>query len=154
MADYQVSWHSVTVPSGGQASLLYLIKRVELAVRKRLDAVLEEHGLTTIQYTALTALERHPDMTAAALARHSFVTAQTIAQLVRTLEERGWVVRHPDPGSRRQHLLALTPAGSRLLAELRDPVAEIERRMTTELSAAEIAAVGAAMREFRAALED
>jgi len=156
LADYQVSWHSVTVDEERQdarASLLYLIKRVELAVRKRLDEVLSEHGLTTTQYTALTALEGNPAMTAAALARHTFVAAQTIAQLVRTLEERGWVERRPDPSSRRQALLALTPAGARLLAELRGPVAAVERRMTEGLTAAEVRAVEGRLRAFRVALE-
>ncbi len=137
----------------GQASLLYLIKRVELAVRKHLDVALEAHGVTTVQYTALTVLERHPEMTAAALARFTFVTAQTIAQLVRTLVERGWVDRHPDPGSRRQHLLSLTADGQRLLHELRAPVSEVEQRMTAGFDASELATVRDAMRSFRAALE-
>ena len=137
----------------GQASLLYLVKRVELAVRKRLDAVLEAHGLTTTQYTALTALERHPAMTAAALARFTFVTAQTTGQLVATLERRGWIDRRPDPASRRQHLLSLTPAGQRLLDELREPVAEVEQRMAERLAPAEVVRVRDALRAFRAALE-
>ncbi len=126
---------------------------MELAVRKHLDAVLEAQGLTTVQYTALTALERHPEMTAAALARFTFVTAQTIAQLVRTLVYRGWVDRHPDPGSRRQHLLSLTAEGQRLLQELRDPVSEVERRMTAGVDRTELARIHDAMRSFRAALE-
>lgn len=135
------------------ASLLYLVKRVELAVRKRLDEVVSERGLTTTQYTALTALERHPGMTAAQLARHSFVAAQTIAQLARTLEERGWVERQPDPTSRRQVLLALTQAGQRLLDDLRAPVAEVERRMTQGLTAQESRLVETTLRSLRESLE-
>ncbi len=141
------------MPQRRDGSLLYLIKRVELAVRKRLDAVLEEHGLTTIQYTALTSLERHPGMTAAALARHTFVTAQTTAQLVSGLEARGLVERRPDPASRRQALLSLTTAGQGLLDELRRPIDGIEQTMTAKLSAAERVAVRAALTAFRTALE-
>jgi len=136
------------------ASLLYRVKQVELAIRKRLDEVVSRHGLTTTQYTALTALERHPAMTAAALARHTFVAAQTIAQLVRTLEARGWIERRPDPGSKRQVLLALTPAGEQLLAELSGPVAEMEARMTASLSAAKVREVETILRAFRTALDD
>ena len=136
-----------------EGSLLYLIKRIELAVRGRLDALLEGVGLTAVQYTALTSLERHPDMTAAALARHSFVTAQTTAQLVRTLEARGLVERHPDPRSRRQALLALTPAGQRLVDGLREPVAAIEREMTAGLDAGELAIARRALASFRDALD-
>lgn len=133
--------------------LLYLVKRVELAVRKNLDAVLERHGLTTIQYTALTSLARHPGMTAAELARHSFVAPQTMAQLVGTLEDRGWIDRGPDPTSRRRHLLDLTAAGRTLLADLRAPVAEVEQRMVAGLGDDELAVVRSALRSFGEALE-
>ena len=46
-------------------TLLYLMKQVELAVRARLDEITRPSGLTALQYTALTVLERHPDLTAA-----------------------------------------------------------------------------------------
>ncbi len=141
------------MPQRRDGSLLYLIKRVELAVRKRLDAVLDEHGLTTIQYTALTSLERHPGMTAAALARHTFVTAQTTAQLVSGLEGRGLVARRPDPASRRQALLSVTGPGQRLLDELRPLVDGIEAEMTAELSVADRATARDALGAFRLALE-
>jgi phenylacetic acid degradation operon negative regulatory protein len=133
--------------------LLYLVKRVELAVRKNLDAVLEPHGLTTIQYTALTTLARHDGMTAAALARYSFVAPQTMAQLVGILEARGWVDRAPDPHSRRRQLLVLTDAGRRLLDDLRDPVAEVEARMVAGADDADLAVVRGALRGFGSSLE-
>lgn len=141
------------MPTNREASLLYLLKRVELAARSRLDEVIEPFGVTAVQYAALTSLERHPDMTAAALARHSFVTAQTTAQLVRGLEERGLIARHPDPKSKRQVLLGLTPAGEALLRELHGPVQEIERRMTAEVAKADLVHVRAVLESFRAAVE-
>ena len=133
--------------------LLYLVKRVELAVRKNLDAVLESHGLTTIQYTALTSLERQPGMTVAALARHSFVTAQTMAQLVATLADRGWIERQRDPAYRRRLIVALTPEARTLLAELRGPVAEVEDRMVAGVAEDDLRAVRAALRTFATTLE-
>lgn len=115
-------------------SLLYLVKRTELAVRARLDEVLKPSGLTALQYTALTVLERHDGLTAAQLARDSFVTAQSMADMVRTLESRGYVVRHPNPANRRELLIALTDLGHRLLADYERPVRDIERRMTDGLT--------------------
>ena len=50
-------------------TLLYLMKQVELSVRAELDAMTRPEGLTALQYTALTVLERHPDLTSAHLAR-------------------------------------------------------------------------------------
>lgn len=115
------------------ATLLYMVKRLELAVRAGIDEVVSPTGITTVQYTALTILERHPTMTAAALARSSFVRAQTAGHLVTTLESRGLIERRTDPVSRRQSLISLTEAGSTLLESLRKPVAEVERRMTQHL---------------------
>lgn len=58
-------------PATPPSTLLYLVKQVELSVRAGLDALVRPADITTLQYTALTVLERHPDLTAARLARHS-----------------------------------------------------------------------------------
>ncbi|MFD5296324.1 MarR family winged helix-turn-helix transcriptional regulator [Streptomyces mutabilis] len=115
-------------------SLLYLVKRTELVVRARLEEVLKPAGVTALQYTALTVLERHDSLTAAQLARDSFVTAQSVADMVRTLEARGHVVRHPNPDNRRELLISLTELGRRLLADYEEPVRDLERRMTDGLT--------------------
>lgn len=112
-----------------QPTLLYLMKQVELAVRSELDDLTRPAGVTALQYTALTVLEQHPDLTAAHLARHSFVTAQSAADMVTALLDRGLVERHRDPTDRRRLVMALTAEGQRLLDALRPQVAEIEVRM-------------------------
>ena len=110
-------------------TLLYLIKQVELAVRDALDGVVAAADLTTIQYTALTVLERHPGLTSAELARNSFVRAQTMAEMVTYLLGRGLVSRERDESNRKQYLLTLTSLGQRVLDDLFDPVADIESKM-------------------------
>jgi len=110
-------------------TLLYLIKQVELAVRAGLDELTRPEGLTALQYTSLTVLERHPDLTAAHLARNSFVTAQSMADMVTALLDRGLIERHRDPNDRRRLVLALTDEGRRLLDRLRPQVADLEARM-------------------------
>ncbi len=110
-------------------TLLYLIKQVELAVRQALDDVVATADLTTLQYTALTVLERHPGITSAELARNSFVRAQTMAEMITYLLSRGLVARERDQANRKQYLLTLTSEGQRVLDELLDAVADIETRM-------------------------
>src|ERR1700710_3119267 len=110
-------------------TLLYLMKQVELAVRARLDELVRPMGLTALQYTALTVLERHPDLTSAHLARHSFVTSQSMADMVTALLDRGLIDRHRDPADRRRLVISLTPDGQRLLHGLRPRVAALEARM-------------------------
>ena len=114
-------------------TLLYLIKQVELAVRDRLDSVVAAAAdLTTLQYTALTVLERHPGMTSAELARNSFVRAQTMAEMVTYLLGRGLVTRERDERNRKQYLLTLSSQGQRVLDDLYDRVADIEAQMLEE----------------------
>jgi len=117
-----------------QPSLLYAVKRVEQAIRSHLDGLLRPVGITALQYTALTVLARHDGMPAARLARNSFVTAQSMADMVRTLEERGLITREPNPRSRRELLIRLTDAGYRLLDDYAESIAELEQRMSRDLS--------------------
>jgi DNA-binding MarR family transcriptional regulator len=128
-------------------SLLYSLKRVELAVRAHLDDLLKPSGITALQYTALTVLERHDGLPAAQLARDSFVTAQSIADIVRALENRGLIHRERNPRNRRELLIHLTEEGRQLLADHADGVAALEERMVSKLTARQVA-------QFRAALAD
>ncbi len=122
-------------PSTPRATLLYEVKRLELAVRAKLDEVLKPRGVSVSQYTAITVLEHRNDVTSAALARRSFVTAQAMGDVVMALERRGLVVRHRDPAHARRLTIALTAAGRMLLAEVREDVAKVEIHMTRSLSA-------------------
>jgi DNA-binding MarR family transcriptional regulator len=134
------------------STLLYLMKQVELAVRAELDELTRPVGLTALQYTALTVLERHPDLTAAHLARHSFVTGQSMSDMVAALLGAGLIERHRDPADRRRLVIALTPAGRRLLGRLRPKVAELERRMLSPLSQKQAVELRRSLESCRAAL--
>ncbi|MFF7468357.1 MarR family transcriptional regulator [Streptomyces sp. NPDC008092] len=116
-------------------SLLYMVKQVELVVRSHLDELVKPAGITALQYTALTVLERHDGLSAAQLARDSFVTAQSMADLVRSLETRGLIRRERNPRNRRELLILLTDAARELLAGVAGPVRELEERMVRELTA-------------------
>lgn len=136
----------------GEPTLLYVMKQVELAVRAELDEIARPAGLTALQYTALTVLERRPNLTSAQLARNSFVTAQAMADMVAALQERELIERHRDEQDRRRLVLALTPQGRRLLRKLRDPVAALEDRMLAGLTDYQITQLRQSLLSCRAAL--
>ncbi|QFG21562.1 MarR family winged helix-turn-helix transcriptional regulator [Actinomadura sp. WMMB 499] len=102
---------------------LYLVKRLELVIRSRMDEALRPYGLTTPQFTALTALRHRDGLSSAQLARRSFVTPQTMNEMVRALERHGHIQRRRDPDNRRVLLISLTEAGRALLRRC-DPVVE------------------------------
>jgi DNA-binding MarR family transcriptional regulator len=119
----------VSSESGEEPLTLYLVKRLELAIRAVMDDRLRPRGLTTLQYTALSVLRRRSDLSSAQLARRSFVRPQTMHQMILLLEERDLIERRRDPGNRRVLLISLTPAGRALLHECDPVVRAIEAEM-------------------------
>ena len=139
-------------PAGSEPMLLYLVKQVELAARSHLDNLLRPAGLTALQYTALTVLERHDDMSSAQLARHSFVTAQSMADMIAALEGRGLIERHRDTADRRRLVVGLTTDGRALLDRYRDAVKALEDAMLAGLTDNEVGALRAALNTLHANL--
>ena len=125
--------------------LIYMVKQVELAVRARLDEIVRPAGLTTAQYTALSVLERHTDMSSAQLARSSFVTAQSMADMITALEDRKLIERHRDRTDRRRLVVALTGEGRALLDRCRPEVAALEASMLSGLSGPQTKALRATL---------
>ncbi len=133
-------WHtSGMTQHGSPPRIIYLLKQTESATRAHLDAVLREHGLTTMQYTALTVLQHREDLSSAQLARRSFVKPQTMHEMVVGLERQGLVERHRSSGQRHVLLTRLTDKGRTKLAECQADVDHIEQQMTEDLTAAELA---------------
>ncbi len=125
--------------------MLYLVKQVELASRARLDEIVRPAGLTALQYTALTVLERHDDMSSAQLARRSFVTAQSMADMITALEDRALIERHRDRADRRRLVVSLTAEGRALLERYRPEVAALEQAMLAGLSGPEVTTLRTAL---------
>ena len=135
-------------------SLMYEIKQVELAVRALMDEVLRPTGVTALQYTALTVLARRDGLTSAELARNSFVTAQTMTDMVGALERRELIVRTQDPAHGRRLLISLTDKGRAFLEEHADAFAAIEEQMVSRLSKEERTSLHDMLNRCRAALAD
>ncbi len=133
-------------------SLMYEVKQVELAVRALMDEVLRPAGVTTLQYTALTVLARREGVTSAELARNSFVTAQTMTDMVSALERRELIVRAQDPAHGRRLLISLSDKGRAFLAEHAADIAAIEEQMVSRLSKGERTALHDMLNRCRAAL--
>lgn len=136
-----------TVPS-----MLYSVKQVELATRARLDELLKPSGVTALQYTALTVLERRDGMSSAELARNSFVTPQSMSDLVGALERRGLIAKCPDPLSKRRQVIGLTDEGRALLDRHAPAVQALEDEMLTGFTARERSAFRDYLNRSRAAL--
>lgn len=134
------SSRSTAVRGPHRPSLLYVVKQLELAVRSHLDDIVAAAGITALQYTALTVLDHHDGLSLAQLARNSFVTPQSVADLVGNLERNGLVRRDRNPQNRRELVVSLTPQGRKLLATYAHAVAALEATMTSGLTPEQISA--------------
>ena len=131
---------STTIPPGPSTSRPgYLLKRVQHALRNRMDAALRPIGLTTPQYSVLTAVRADPGISNATLAREAFVTAQTMQAIVANLERDGFILRHADPSHGRILRTGLTDHGHESLIRADQVISGVESAMIRSLSAGEVA---------------
>jgi DNA-binding MarR family transcriptional regulator len=80
------------------------------------------------------------------LARRAFVTPQTMNQVLRELEQKGWVARHPDPAHARILQADLTEAGRAALRACHRAVNDIEERMLAPLTPGDVQQFTATLR--------
>jgi len=86
--------------------------------------------LTESQLFSLGAIDVYGPLRLSDLAVREHVSAPTATRLVASLEERGLVRKQSNPEDRRSTLLAVTPAGRRMLDRVRNArTVELSRRL-------------------------
>ena len=116
----------------------YLVKQLELAIRAGMDAIAGEFGVTSLQYTALSVLARHPGLSAAQMAHRSFVSPQAGNEMVKILERKGLITRTPDAYNRHIKRISLTSAGRTVLSQCDVQIDQLEARMLDALPPADV----------------
>jgi DNA-binding MarR family transcriptional regulator len=111
----------------------YVVGRLDRALRREIGALVAPHGLTVPQYTALSILRDRAGLSNAQLARRSYVTPQSMNEVIAKLERDGLVARSPAANHGRVLEMALTPAGHEVLKRCDDAVTEMESRMLADL---------------------
>ncbi|QNM95435.1 MarR family winged helix-turn-helix transcriptional regulator [Chitinimonas koreensis] len=99
--------------------LRFVSNHVSHAFRRKVEAA----GVTVSEWVALRALYRAEIDTPGALAQAIGMSKGAVSKLLDRLEAKGLAARTVNPADRRQHAVALTPAGHALvprLAELAD----------------------------------
>jgi DNA-binding MarR family transcriptional regulator len=95
------------------------------------DVILEELGLGRAHHRALHYIGRNPGITVSDLLGILCITKQSLARVLSTLMEQGYVAQATGRSDRRQRLLSLTPTGQalerRLFERQRDRLAQAYR---------------------------
>ena len=112
----------------------YKLKSTQHALRLHMDEALNAFDLTTPQYAVLAQLELRPGISNAALARFSFITAQTMHGIVSNLEKRHLVKRKNDPKHGRILCTELTKQGIKVVQQAHNIISKVEATMTSTIT--------------------
>ncbi|MFL6600337.1 MAG: MarR family winged helix-turn-helix transcriptional regulator [Steroidobacteraceae bacterium] len=115
-----------------------LIGRVRSIMLSKLDAELQQFGLTGMQFAILKNVADSTADTAAELCRLMHYDTGSMTRMVDRLEEKGLVRRERSKDDRRVVSLRITGAGRTALPRLRDSAAGVIQRMLTGFSATEV----------------
>lgn len=91
---------------------------VARGLRRRFAATLEPWGVTPHESRALRVIGHHEPTRLGVVAQHLRIAPRSVTDVVDSLEERGFVVREPDPTDRRATQVSLTATGRQVLDEL------------------------------------
>jgi DNA-binding MarR family transcriptional regulator len=116
----------------------YLVKQVQQAFRRACEVHLRELGLSMSQYAVLRALADAPGAPAAELARRTFVTRQSLRDVLAGLSTAGLTSVAAKPTAGRALPVTLTDAGQALLDQADSIVLDVEKRMIAGLPPAEV----------------
>ena len=141
-----------TAAEDPDASLVYIIGRVNQGIRREMGARLARFTLSVQEFTTLSVLRRRPGLSNAQLARRALVTPQSMIEILAKLERRGLVERDVDPNHGRIRRADLTDAGRTLLAAADPQIAAIQDEMLAGVAPGERAATLRAMRSAMHAL--
>ena len=125
--------HPNTAP---EPRVSYVIARLERAVRRRINQIVQDHELTTLQYTLLSVLGRNSGLSNAQLARRSYVTPQSMHEMLQILEDKGLVSRPTASNRKLVRPAYLTNKGRRVLALCDEEVGRFEDEMMDGLDRA------------------
>jgi DNA-binding MarR family transcriptional regulator len=101
-----------------EAHLGFWLRYVSNHVSTRFQTLIEAEGVTVSDWVALRTLWDAPHSTHASLIQALGMTKGAASKIVSRLEERGLAHRLLAEGSGREQVLALTPAGRRLVPRL------------------------------------
>lgn len=104
---------TVELPEHIAGRLGSYLKVADQALTSAKTKALRPHGVTVPQYVTLMALKILPSQSAAQLARTISLSPQTMATILKNLEDKSLITRQPSPIHTRVVLIGLTEEGER-----------------------------------------
>ncbi|GAB1363580.1 homoprotocatechuate degradation operon regulator HpaR [Rhodobacter sp.] len=102
-------------PRSIRAALPMALLRAREAVMARFRPILDAHGINEQQWRVIRVLAEAGSLDATELAARANILAPSLTRMIRTLDERGLLVRGRDADDGRRVILTITPPGRALI---------------------------------------
>ncbi|HEX3492524.1 MAG TPA: MarR family winged helix-turn-helix transcriptional regulator [Streptosporangiaceae bacterium] len=116
----------------------FLLSRVGAAVRAGFKDVLAGWGIRPLQYLILLALDTRSGVSQQELCTAAGIDSGNMVELLDGLEALQYAERTRDPRDRRRYVVTITPHGRSALTELRQAIADYNRRFLSPLAEQEL----------------
>jgi DNA-binding MarR family transcriptional regulator len=127
----------------------YRLRRAQGAMHRDYMAAVAGLDLTQKQTATLWLINGNAGVSQVSLAAALGMDRATMMSVVDRLEERGLVIRKRSNTDRRRQKLYLTPAGQSMLRKVKARIAKHEERLKSLFTAAELAALLAALQKLQ-----
>jgi len=114
-----------------------LLKIAHIAMRRELEALTRQAGLTATQWSALGVLYHFPGVTNADLETILSIERPSVTSLIQGMERKGWVVRREHPTDARSRQIFLTDEGKKLAEETLHFAETVDRKALRNFSGEE-----------------
>lgn len=116
-----ISWKKISHFEGPEQSPGFLLWQVSTKWRRKIETALATLNLTHPQFVLLASLgwltRQHTAVTQVELARHCGTDVNMTSQVLRSLEQKGYIERHRREGDERSKLPKLTEKGAELVEQ-------------------------------------
>lgn len=132
-----IPWKKISHFKGPEQSPGFLLWQVSTKWRREIEAALATINLTHPQFVLLASLgwlTRHKaDVSQVELARHCHTDINMTSQVLRSLEQRGYIERHRREGNERSKFPRLTEMGSKLVEQALPLVEKVDENFFSKL---------------------
>ena len=115
----------------------YNARRAALTLVASFMKNMEPYDLRPVDFSVLSVIGHCPGVTSRQLCQQLSVLPPNMVVLLRQLDKRGLIERHPHPTDGRALGLSLSPAGQALLAETEAQAREADLRASAHLTSSE-----------------
>jgi DNA-binding MarR family transcriptional regulator len=147
-------YHPAVVRKATRPDLAAMLAQLARQTVAAEEPVLAAHGLSMWGYIVLSALDRSPIRTQAALAEAIGADKTRIIPTLDELQEHGYIERIPDPDDRRARLLEITQSGRSIKDEVQVAIQRGEEHWLGQLSASDRDVFLRALRQLTAQRAD